>query len=395
MSSIELILHIGDAKCGSSSIQASLYNARNHLLSLGVLYHAPGPSIGHFCYITLIGGTTRGNNSSQRELANKNLSETRSLINQHRPRYVILSSENFFSVNPQKLIEIAEVMLGQKPASIHILSFIRHPAPLYLSTVQQALKASHCFPAPASYRRNTASTFVRWKAEPLCRSITVRLFDRKRLINKSVVAEFQHYLHCLTGIVSIRIPGIEENISLSSEQTIVLQDLRKDFLADLNNKFCPESSRVIRFFERINAAFGVTGTRAALKNEVKACIIQQNIQFMNTLDNLFPSLGITKVEEQFQAPPADVISDWTEDVGSILESYDPILVQKLKSLIPEYNDNLLKGNVRASLNALASLQLPRGSYAFFQSFLEASDLFEASRAVEDEEKRHKVVIDEF
>jgi hypothetical protein len=385
MGGIELILHIGDAKCGSSSIQASLYKARKHLLSLGILYHAPGPSIGHFCYITLIGGTTRGDNSSQRELAKKNLSETRSLIHQHRPRYIILSSENFFSVNPQKLTKLAEDLLGQKPASIHILSFLRHPAPLYLSTVQQALKASHWFPSPASYRRNTASTFVRWKAEPLCKSITVRLFDRKRLIDRSVVAEFQHYLRCLTGTIDIGIPGIEENISLSSEQTIVLQDFRKDFLANFNNKFCPESSRIIRFFENINATFGTTGTRAALKNEVKACIIQQNIQFMNTLDNLFPGLDIAKTEEQPQTLLADVSGCWTENVSSILESYDPILVQKLKVLIPEYNEGLAKGNVRTALNALTSLHLPRRSYSFFRSFLEASDLLEASRAVEHEE----------
>ena len=41
---MQAIIHTGDAKCGSSAIQASLFAAEQALLGRGILSHAPRPT---------------------------------------------------------------------------------------------------------------------------------------------------------------------------------------------------------------------------------------------------------------------------------------------------------------------------------------------------------------
>jgi hypothetical protein len=66
---LKVVVHIGDGKCGSSSVQASLYMASASLLEQGILYHAPAKTAGHFLYITLLNGSTRSDDSHQQEIA--------------------------------------------------------------------------------------------------------------------------------------------------------------------------------------------------------------------------------------------------------------------------------------------------------------------------------------
>ena len=105
-----VILHIGDAKCGSSSVQASLHTARDELLSHGILYHAPSLLNGHSCYTTLFDGKTRGDNDQQKRIAVQNLSENKEIIAKQSPRYVIFSGETLFNVSPEAMISMLSLI---------------------------------------------------------------------------------------------------------------------------------------------------------------------------------------------------------------------------------------------------------------------------------------------
>lgn len=353
---MEVLIHIGDAKCGSSSIQASLFQMRDALLEQGILYHPASPSNGHFGYITLLNGKTRGDNTEQEAQSRRNIAETRALIHEHKPAYLLLSGESLFSVPPDLLAGLLEEICGTLPP-IHIIAFLRHPVDFYLSGVQQGLKGNHEFIAPTRFIRDTPGTFRRWSAFPACRSMTARLFDRSRLTGGSVVSEFSAILRGIVGQTFPELPDANRNTSLSAEQMILLQQFRRDFLADSKGRFCPQSNWLIRFFEELNEAVGMIGARPALRDDVRACIQDQNARFTEELDQIFPDLGMMKSRSIAVTDWQATAGQWTRDVSSILRDFDAETVQALRSMLPDYNSGQLDPKVLST--RLAALQ--RGS----------------------------------
>ncbi|SEI72697.1 hypothetical protein SAMN05518849_101696 [Sphingobium sp. AP50] len=344
----KIILHIGDAKCGSSSIQSSMQVAQKELLEAGILYHAPSKTSGHFSYITLMNGKTRGDNEKQKEIAKRNISEIKELIEQHSPKYIVLSAENFFNTHPSKILNLLKDILGAFPEELHVVAYVRHPISHYLSTIQQMLKANSQFIQPQTYCRDTASTFSRWLNEPLCTSVDARLFDRTRLKGGSTVTDFQDYLRGVTGIENFELEDISENNGLSTEQIILLQRFRRDFMANQDGRFLPESTHLLKLFEELNEINGRIGSRAELLPEVRACIGQQNAAFVDRLNELFPSLQMTGPVDETDLEWAEAAKEWNGDVQSILKPSDDNIVSLLADLIPEYNESLKSGDDRTA-----------------------------------------------
>lgn len=378
---MQVIIHIGDAKCGSSAIQASLFAAEEALLARGIIYHAPRSTNGHSSYITLMGGQTRGDNDEQAALARRNVAETRELIATHRPRYLLLSAENFFTLAPERVTRVLSEVIGGEPEAVHILGFLRHPVGFYLSGIQQELKASHEFLGPADFQRDMASTFRRWLNWPACASVTARLFDRRFLTEGSAVAECASVLRNITGQDDLSLSDADQNTSLSAEQTILLQQFRRDFLAEHKNRFRAGSNRLVRFFEALNAQFGLVGTRARLTQEVRSCIQQNNEPFIREVDTLFPDLGMMASQDVGQLPWEEASKGWSQGVETILQEYDPKILERLRCLVPEYNPPLAEGDVFVALKRLSALGLPRKSRQVFRNYLTWCELPEAAQAV--------------
>lgn len=382
-SDLKAIVHIGDGKCGSSSIQSSLFAARDRLLAQGVLYNAPEKTGGHFSYVTLVDGSTREESAEISEMARANVLQTRELMDIHRPETILLSGESLFHIKPLELIGLLSSIIGNRKIELHIVAYLRHPVPLYLSRVQQGLKGSRFFHAPVKYRRDISSTFERWLAEPDCRSVTARLFDRKSLVGGSVVPDFADYLQNIVGLPSVPLDDVTENSSLSGEQTILLQRFRQDFLPDYDDRLMPQSNRLIRFLVNLNACVGKVGTPAALLPEVQACIAARNMPFTAKLDRMFPSLGMAA---SFSVPDLaweDAAPNWTDDVASILVPTDQALVNAFQDLVPEYNSDLLRGDVASALDVVASITSNRAALRVFAHYMNACNLVEAAEATKD------------
>ncbi|MCC4232458.1 hypothetical protein LL253_07115 [Sphingobium soli] len=378
---MKVILHIGDAKCGSSAIQASLSVAANDLLDQGILYHAPNPTNGHSCYTTLFAGKTRGDNEQQKRLALQNMSEIREIVARRQPEYVIFSGETLFNVAPDAMIAQLTEAVGQRLSELHVLAYLRHPVPLYLSNIQQTLKASSRFLPPSSYRRDTPATFVRWRAEPRCTTVTARLFDRSNLVDGSVVPDFEHYLQMVPKIPVPKLSDVQENSSLSTEQTILVQRFRRDFMPDDDGRFMPRSNQLIHFFEKLNNLEGRIGTQAALLPAVQSCIMQRNAPFIAKLNSLFPDLKMTKQYGSMTQNWQPFSKSWTDDVSSILTEPDSRQMALLKSLIPEYDQRLRSGDISSAVANLMSLVKSPRSISVFHNFLKSGGFERAAASV--------------
>nr|WP_319513672.1 hypothetical protein [uncultured Cohaesibacter sp.] len=349
---MEVLIHIGDATHGSSFIQSGLHSFRKALLDKGILYNPVSTGTGHYSYITLLGGRTRGNDTVRAEMAAKNLRETSDLVSKYKPRYLLLSAENFLGANPEEISKLIDRSLGLETKK-HIIAFLRHPVDFYLSTVQQQLKADHKFAAPYTFRRDIIQPLSLWRQQRDLKSISVRPFNESRINDSSAIAEFSSILRDITGDSTINIPDIRANNSLSVEQIILLQEFRRYFLPHKSGVFDTESNRIVSLFNELNEINkDIIGTQPELVEAVRACIIDNNIQNITEVDKAFPNVGLQNIHPH---PDIDWTSDrgnWTSDVRSIMKGYIPEILNALKALLPQYSPDLTSGDRQKTLQNL-------------------------------------------
>jgi hypothetical protein len=377
----QIILHIGAGKCGSTSIQAALADARNALLSDGILYDPIGRGSGHFAYAALMGFTTRGGVEQDKSAALHNIHSISAFVANNPVKFLLFSAESFFRRGPASIIEVLQ-KLDVRIEGIHIIAYVRNHADLYLSLVQQQLKASHTFCLPENFALHAARTLRRWQSNHLCRSVNLRIFDAKTLRNGSVVADFEEVLRGITGVEGIVLQDVRENESISAEQMIAMQDFRRDFLGGIPNRFHPYSTRTVLLFSRLNLCYGLVKTKPQLSALARALVMRTNMQDILMLEKMFPSI---KIERQAMLLPTDLErsrAEWKSgNVRSILEFHKPEVVHALKMLLPWYNNGLPLGNVDSALTSLATFGNPPAFIEQYCSFLETNGCTEAAQTL--------------
>jgi hypothetical protein len=341
----KFVVHIGDGKCGSSAIQAALFDAREDLAKIGIAYDAHHRTSGNYNFGTLLGKATRGNDEHQRRWAGQVVKRLRSSA--EHADYVFISSEAFLTMEPAEIVQILE-MISDDIESIDTIAYVRHPLSMYLSLAQQSVKASFRFRRPDTYRRPLHEFVGKWRESPLIDSVTVRLFDRTALVGNNVVADFEAIVKQLTGNAAIKLDHIDENTSLSAEQMVVMQDFRRRFHADHDNRWTPDTSRLIDFFTTMNED-GMVGHRPQLTPEAAAWVLHGN---HDVLDWLGTECGLGPD----QPAPTDLKQDgdWSK-LPSILASVDPGAVHQLKMMIPAFNPGILSGDLSKASQALDAM----------------------------------------
>lgn len=343
----KFVVHIGDGKCGSSAIQAALFDARSNLKDSGLAYTSHHRTSGNFCLGTLLGRTTRGNDAHQRAFAEQTVAQLRSQL--PTSDYIVISSEAFLTLGPEEVINILQ-MISLDIERIDVIAYVRDPLGMYLSLAQQAIKASYRFPRPDTYVRPLDRFLDQWQSFPMIDSVTVRLFDRKHLIGTNVVSDFEHVLKSITGKQAFDLEQINENTSLSTEQMVVLQDFRRQFCREVEGKAAPRSSRLIDFFATMNET-GLIGTKAVLSPAAAALVAQGNADIVERLNSRH---GFTM---PCPNPSADALpqeSNWAH-ISSILTEVRPDYVHHLKMLVPGFNKLLENGDMEKGLRSMQKL----------------------------------------
>lgn len=345
------IVHIGDGKCGSTSIQKALYDARNQLRTHGIVYETTSAKTGHFDLVTLAGGVTRGNMEKQRVSALETLELIKSKTTPTST--VLLTAESFFMQSPKTILSILE-LLAQPIERIDVISYVRTPASMYLSLVQQTLKGNSDYTRPDKFTRPIDQKLKQWLDSPIKNSLTVRLFERSRLVDEDAVSDFEKILRRLLGTEAIKLSAQEQNTSISSEQLILLQKLRKIYLKHEDGKLNPMSNRLIQFFERVNQN-GVLGNKLELSDAAHQAVVVGNAQIVSKLNDMFPSLGMPNPEH---TQTGRTRTDWahTDDVSAILKTWYSGIVDELEYLTPPLNMSLFDGFKQPARTALAKIR---------------------------------------
>lgn len=327
----KLILHIGDGKCGSTAIQNSLFRSREELARHGILYDTLTPNSGHTTLPLLIGQGSRAATGKRMDLAR----QTVQLLQDQIPRYewAILSAENLVNLTADAVTELLE-MIGGTAKSAVAIAYVRDPAAMYLSSVQQIIKGSHIYPAPESYHRRIDRKLKNWRKLIGSNRLTVRAFSRASLIEGDVVADLEQWLCTLTGC-PVRLERQVANASLTAEQTRVLQIYRQTVFPDMAGTLLSRSTVLVQMFDALNAVCPV-GNRIALSEAARKVVSARNADVVANLRELYPELPFV-TEECPQEPDETARFPWHEtgDVSAILERCDAGLVEDYCRLLPD------------------------------------------------------------
>ena len=375
---MDLILHCGHGKTGSTSIQAALHDARHRLLGQAVIYHAPANG-GHFNFSYLVGNKHR----IGEHLHAERLARAKAVCTQIRDRatrkgasFVLLSSEGFFQLRQSEMDLIIQA-LGLRFDRIYSIIYIRNPVDRYLPAVQQALKGSHRLLDPCKYERHVVKSLEYWRDYVGRDRLHLGVFDKTRLAEGDVVTDFANKLSEITG-TTIELNSTRHlNPSIHAEQMVVLQEFREEFLSEFDGQFCKPSGRLLRFFNDLTDNCGLPGTKPVLADSVAKIIWENHRRDVALVDKLFEGSGYYELcNPRIADGGADKLTSW-RNVTQVLEDFNDDLCRLLKSCIPNFNPQLRVGLD----NSICQNPAIENSGAFFEAvaaYLEAEGCESAS-----------------
>jgi hypothetical protein len=236
----ELILHVGFHKSGTSALQESLANQRDDLHKAGVLY----PSIGKKAHHRVAWGLSQKpwgwKARGAEKTPYKTFSRMASLINLSQAQRIVLSSEFFAELEPDKIQKLADTI---KNRQIKILFTLRPLAKLLSSSYQQYLKFGlkadyvewlHSVldePGvsklnPTFWKRHMHGEVVsKWASIFGAENVSVLIVDEQR--PEFLYEQINAYLGLPAGLLKSQSSG--SNRSLSLEEVTLLLELNRGF----------------------------------------------------------------------------------------------------------------------------------------------------------------------
>ncbi len=363
---MDLILHCGDSKTGSSSIQASLQENTNHLLKNGIVYYTTGKS-GHWNLSYLVGVKHRvGSDHTERKYmdAVSTISRIHEIAAGHNVQYVLLSSEYFFSFSKAQIDQLLS-HFRIRFDRLYCVVYIRCPLGHFLSMVQQKVKASHTIPDPRTYSRRLDHALTNWCAYVGKSNFFLTLFDKDHLVSQCVVTDFEDKLARITGRPFLMRSKERLNETLSAEQMILLQRFRREFLSNRDDMYHPVSTRIVRFFEGLNKSKALPATKPRL-SDWAALALQKNARSVCKLvDEAFPGIAFEETCLSSLLPAGDADPSkftFCNRMEEILRAYDPHLIALLEDCLPYYNPSL----VHSLQGRFLQSQATRDSSGFFE-----------------------------
>jgi hypothetical protein len=273
---MHVILHIGSPKTGSTALQHALFAARGALRAHGVLYpvlsaaqesHNHGPLAMALFEERRLPRRFRFLDPARREgLLQETRQELAYQLGRYAPRCLVLSSEYFYRTVPLGAwAALLHEVLGEPPARVTVVCYLRRPLAQYLSDLQQTLYASHEVPPPKPLQMRSVLTSYRDTLPEA--QLVVRPFAREALSGGDVLVDFAEQVLAPHAPVTLEAPpGFEANVSLSAEGMAVLRAYRKSFYPDDNDRFMRPSTELRRLLQEIDRALG--RPRPALRTEI-------------------------------------------------------------------------------------------------------------------------------
>lgn len=291
----KLLLHIGTGKTGSTTIQEVLAQLRNDKKLGDVAYPIIGNQKHHNRICTLVMPHSR----IRRDIKSKFLKDDnkyRALVDKVHTQLdkgfknnsnVIISGEYISGFNEEEISQLKSIINDYNFSEVKVVLYFREVCSLYLSQVQQRIKASSKFSNPFKYQFPYKKMYERWHKH--FNNIEVRPFDRKLLVRGDVVADFLSVANKFFGS-SIQAPDEVErtNESLTVAGMLVQHEYRKRFYPDDDNIMFNDSNRLVKIINRCEEQLGYQ-SKPRLKDSVRNYIRNNNKQ---SVDWLKSHLGI-------------------------------------------------------------------------------------------------------
>ncbi len=258
---MKILVHYGYGKTGTTSLQFALANKRKVLMQHGVLYpKIVKPTMAHHLLQALFKPEEEtvpyliadcGGYDAMVKLANQSWQKIKREVARKRPDVLLLSSEMFFGdatgLEQRKFHE----MLSELSDDIQPIVYVRDPAALYVSRLQQSSRNSGVVRRPsAEVIRNDIELIE----TAFGRKARIRAFQRSTLIGGDIVKDFTtSYLS--DYLDPSLIPSARENESISAEAMEMSVNLRRAVWPTENRVSFPKSHKLLSEIASMEAAY--------------------------------------------------------------------------------------------------------------------------------------------
>jgi|GEM_PF-1096170 len=292
----KLLLHIGTGKTGSSTLQKTLKRQQQEDALNGIAYPKIGSLSNHneLCTLVMPHDRVRRDIRSKYPSANSDYECFRSSIRQaldyalsQDNKNLILSGEYFCGFSDDEVVLFKELLEQYNFSEIKVVVYFRPPVELYLSQIQQRIKASSKFANPNNYKFYYKDIYTRWKFS--FKNIEVREFKKERLVEGDVVSDFYSLINSFFG-VNLTVPKKigKSNESLSTAGMLIQHEYRRFIYPSDNNVFKKDSTHLLKLINDAERMSGLTD-KPRLQQWVKESIIDNNKEELNWLER---ELGI-------------------------------------------------------------------------------------------------------
>lgn len=258
---MELLLHIGTGKTGSTSIQSFLKKNRKRLLEGGTLFPRSLGDSNHYNLFLIAQNSAASDKpmrmrgivgrEQQKIIKAKWRKEFKEEVADSKADRCIVSAEHLSQLKEDEVLGLRDFLCGVFNR-VKILIYLRDPVDYAVSMYDTALKIGGLrqeplppeYGGPADYKQ----ILRMWSGAFQKENINVRIFDRRELIDGSVVVDF-------SDATGISLDGLEhsdhfENRSLNVTGQKILSKINKKLPRTLSNGLMnPERGEIHRVFE--------------------------------------------------------------------------------------------------------------------------------------------------
>jgi hypothetical protein len=293
---MRLILHMGMAKTGTTSLQEALHAKTRELAAHGVVYPVPGRSRRSHALLSapmfererMPRSFIRGGRSPE-EMVRRGERAWKRLAGQLRrsdASTAVISSEYFFALKAPGIEQLRDRFASMFEET-EVVLYVRSPVDHYVSSIQQRIKGSHVITPPADFQMRLGAR-TRRLAEIFDGRVTVRPFDRSQLIAGDITTDFATRFLGEDVAVEFGVAAAAANTSISAEAMCVLQDFRREVWADSDNRITKASTRLVDSLADLPAQ--VPATRPTLRPLLAAGIVAKHQAELKVLRRRF---GVT------------------------------------------------------------------------------------------------------
>lgn len=268
---MKLLLHIGAAKAGSTTIQDSLFLNRAALAQQGIAYWQPSdatvppprvlsnlfePGRKPLLPKERLHFATR---EESRAFSRREWDRMAAEIGAQGPALTILSSESLYYLRPGPILD----ELRRTFSEIVVLMYVRDPVPLYRSALDQLIRDGARLadlPLPAQVRLGAADTLRRYRQQLGAENVILRRFDRACLAGGDLLVDLYQQIGLIHGQpVAPLHPVHSTNESFSAAATLWILGLNEGFERLGSGGDAAQIQRRQVLLERLRRAPGLTG----------------------------------------------------------------------------------------------------------------------------------------